>query len=106
MKLTLHRTGGFAGSVGAPTFVLDPDKLPEPRRASLLALLSTAQVFEQPAMQRLAAPHAWDFLYSLQLADGSHSHTVELHLAAVDSALRNLVLFLEGESLQASGAQG
>lgn len=105
MKLSLHRAGGFAGSVGARTFSLDPLALPEPRRSQLLALLRQARVFGQPAAQRLASPQPWDFLYSFKLEDGPQTQEIELHLAAVDSALRALVLFLEDEALRPSGAQ-
>ena len=106
MKLSLHRTGGFTGSAGARTFSLDPLELPEPRRSQLLALLSKAQVLSQPAVQRLASPQPWDFLYSLQLEDGPHTHALQLHLAATDNDLRALVLFLEDESMRPPGAQG
>lgn len=105
MKITLHRSGGFAGSVGATSFELDPLALPEPRRAQLLALLDAANVAGQPAIQRLASPHPWDFLYSLQIEDGPFVHRLQLQLAAVSVALRDLVLLLEEESLRPTAAR-
>ena len=104
MRLTLSRAGGFAGSAGVCPFALDPLDLPEARRTQLLALLDAARVFEQPAVQLLRSPQPWDFLYSFQLQDGAHGCKLELHLAAVNPALRALVLYLEDESMRPCGA--
>ena len=97
MKLSLRSAGGFTGPAGATTRTLDLETLPENRRRQGRALLEAAHVFDRPATTLLAAPHSWDFTYTLETNDGTRTHRIEFHLDAVDDSLRALVAWLEGD---------
>jgi len=95
MKLTLRSIGGVTGPAGAVRYALDSEALSGELRAEAEHLVGEARVFERPPKMLLQRPRPSDFRYLLELQDGPRSHRVELHLGAVDDALRALVDWIE-----------
>ena len=95
MKLSLRSVGGVTGPTGAVTRSVDVAALPHDRRAHASALLDAARPWNLPTQFLLAAPHSWDFLYTLTIEDGDRTHVVKLHLDAAPPTLRAVVEWLE-----------
>jgi hypothetical protein len=98
VKLSIRSIGGFAGPVGAVTRTIDLDALPDEARRIANKLVAAAHLFDRPAAMLLKAPKSWDFRHLVTIEDGARSHSIELHLDAVDAPLRALVEWLDAQA--------
>lgn len=74
MKITVRKSGGFAGFVGEPVHV-DSARLGDAERGELERLAEEADVFSRPAA--LPGSAGADFVqYELTVADDGRTHTV------------------------------
>lgn len=95
MRLTLTRSGGFAGLVRPPV-THDTAELPPASRAEVEKLVARARFFELPATLTVGAPQPDRFQHSLTIAaDDGRQHTVSFSEEAASEELSRLVTTLQ-----------
>lgn len=90
MKISLERSGGFAGMTR--TFQVDADALTDEERALVDRLVASAEFFALPAT--IAAPDAAGadrFSYRLTIESADGTHTVETSDASAPDSLKPLI---------------
>jgi hypothetical protein len=82
MRLTLTRSGGFAGLVRPPV-TLDTSTLPDADARKIESLLESARFFQLPSVLPVAAqPDRFQFTLEVERSDGvKHSVTFNEHAA-------------------------
>jgi len=92
MRITLERTGGFAGR--RVQIDLDSRALPAPRARQLRSLLAKSRFFDLPVLLDAGAPGADRFHYRVTVEEDNRSHTVDAGEAAVPDDMRPLLDWL------------
>jgi len=91
MRLTLTRTGGFAGITSAPVEV-DTASMPQKEAQRVEALVAGAKFFDLPKTLRTAKPQPDRFQYSLEVAhDDGRKHAITCDEEAASEPLRQLL---------------
>jgi hypothetical protein len=96
MRVTLERTGGFAGV--RLTTTADTDKLPSDDAEQLRQLVAGSRFFELP--ERIAPQRAQPdrFQYRVTVEDDSQVHTVTVSETALPPGMRPLTDFLSRQA--------
>jgi hypothetical protein len=92
MRVTLVRSGGFAGL--QRTAAVDGAALPQAERDQLNALVGGARFFALPATLSAPAPDRFRYRVTVE-EDGGRSHTVVVDEGAMPESLRALVQWVE-----------
>jgi hypothetical protein len=92
MRMTLERTGGFAGIT--MTKVVDSTTLPDNEAKQLRHLVDAADFFRLPKTIKSNSPQPDRFQYELTAEDNGKKHTVEVGEQAVPGTLRPLIEWL------------
>jgi hypothetical protein len=92
MRVTLERTGGFAGV--RMTTTADTDKLPSDDADQLRQLVAGARFFELPETIAPQKSQPDRFQYRVTIEDNSRVHTVTVSETALPPSLRPLTDFL------------
>ncbi|HEY9632171.1 MAG TPA: protealysin inhibitor emfourin [Coleofasciculaceae cyanobacterium] len=92
MRMTIERTGGFAGI--SMTKVVDTTTLPDNEANQLRQLVDAADFFRLPKTITSKSPQPDRFQYQLTLEDKGKQHTVEVGEQAVPGTLRPLLEWL------------
>ncbi len=89
MRMTVERTGGFAGM--HLTKAIDTTTLPPEEAKQLRCLVDAADFFRLPATIRSTSPQPDRFQYQLTVEDDSRQHTITVSEQAVPATLRPLL---------------
>ena len=89
MRMTIERTGGFAGM--RLTKVVDASTLPAEEKNQLRRLVDAADFFRLPATLISNSPQPDRFQYRLTLEENDRQHTVVVSEQAVPGSLRPLI---------------
>lgn len=92
MRMTIERTGGFAGI--SMTKVVDTTTLQDHEAKQLRQLCDAADFFRLPKTIRANTPQPDRFQYELTVEDNGKKHTVEVGEQAVPGTLRPLIEWL------------
>jgi hypothetical protein len=92
MRMTIERTGGFAGI--SMTKIVDTTTLPDNEANQLRQLVDAADFFRLPKTITSKSPQPDRFQYQLTLEDKGKQHTVEVGEQAVPGTLRPLLEWL------------
>jgi hypothetical protein len=92
MRMTIERTGGFAGM--RLTKVIDASNLPTEEKNQLRRLVDAADFLRLPATLISKTPQPDRFQYRLTLEDDAQQHTVVVSEQAVPGTLRPLIEWL------------
>ena len=97
MKVTIERTGGFAGM--STTFSVDDRPLNASEKQQLETLLDKSKFFEMPLKSSEERSKGADyFIYRITAeSEPGKSHTVERNDLTMDSSLKALVDILESK---------
>ena len=96
MRMTVSRTGGFAG-LRPPPVVLDTATLADAAKKRVEQLVVACGFFDLPATPTGAGKSADQFLHRLTIAhDDGREHTVEFTADAVSGSLRDLLHLVRG----------
>lgn len=100
MKISLEISGGFFASPArsAPT-VIDTSTIDPERASEVEAIVQQVSFFQLPARMVTAPAGAADhFVYTLEVRDGEHSHTVVLTDPIPDDGLVQLIHIVRTEA--------
>jgi hypothetical protein len=89
MRMTIERTGGFAGM--RLTKVIDTATLPAEEKNQLRRLVDAADFFHLPATLISNSPQPDRFQYRLTVEENTQQHTVVVSEQAVPGTLRPLI---------------
>ncbi len=89
MRISLERTGGFAGISKRVT--VDTNNLAPEEAKQLPCLLETADFFNLPATITTPSKERDRFQYTLTVEDSDRQHTVTVSEAALPATLRSLI---------------
>jgi hypothetical protein len=92
MRISLERTGGFAGR--RVQIDLDSRSLPAARARQLRSLLARSRFFDLPVLLDSGASGADRFHYRVTVEEDDRSHTVEAGEAAIPNNMRPLLDWL------------
>lgn len=92
MRMTMERTGGFAGI--SITKEVDTNTLPDNEAKQLRQLVDAADFFRLPKTIKSNSPQPDRFQYQLTVEDNGKQHTVEVSEQAVPGTLRPLIEWL------------
>lgn len=92
MRMTIERSGGFAGIT--MTKVFDTATLPETEAKQLRQLVDAADFFRLPKTITSNSPQPDRFQYQLTGEDNGKQHTVDVSEQAVPGTLRPLLEWL------------
>ncbi len=92
MRVTLERTGGFAGVRLSAS--VDTDKLPSADAQRLRQLVANAHFFSLPETISTPVQQPDRFQYKVTVLDGGRAHTVTAGEVALPASLRPLTDFL------------
>jgi hypothetical protein len=91
MRITVSRTGGFAG-IRPPPIVLDTATLAGAAKKRVEQLVTACDFFDLPATLTASEKSADQFLHHITIADdGGREHSVTLHADAASEPLRDLI---------------
>ncbi|MDZ8187606.1 MAG: hypothetical protein RMX96_22490 [Nostoc sp. ChiSLP02] len=93
MRISLERTGGFAGITKRTT--ADTAELPANEADTLKRLVEAADFFRLPERITSPNPQSDRFQYKLTLEDNGRQHTVTVSEAALPGTLRPLIEWLQ-----------
>ncbi|MGF1935698.1 MAG: protealysin inhibitor emfourin [Nostoc sp. ChiQUE02] len=96
MRISLERTGGFAGITKKTT--VDTDTLPPNEASTLPRLVEAADLFRLPEHITSPNPQSDRFQYKLTVEDNGKQHTVTVSEAALPGTLRPLIEWLQNIS--------
>ncbi|MEH1966890.1 protealysin inhibitor emfourin [Nostoc sp.] len=96
MRISLERTGGFAGITKKTT--VDTDTLPPNEASTLPRLVEAADLFRLPEQITSSNPQSDRFQYKLTVEDNGKQHTVTVSEAALPGTLRPLIEWLQNIS--------
>ncbi len=96
MRISLERTGGFAGMTRNTT--VDTASLPSHQANQLPSLLEAADFFNLPTDIETPANQRDRFQYRLTVEDKEKQHTVTVSEAAMPGTLRPLIEWLDRTS--------
>jgi len=95
MRLTLTRSGGFAGLIRPPV-TLDTTKLPAADARKVEALLESARFFQLPSVLPAAAqPDRFQFTLEVERSDGV-KHSVTFSEQAAGDELQEIIRRIQG----------
>ena len=98
MRITVSRTGGFAG-IRPPPIVLDTDSLAGAAKKRVEQLVADCGFFDLPASLAASGKSADQFLHHITVAgDDGREHSVTLHADAVSAPLRDLLHLVRGNA--------
>jgi hypothetical protein len=89
MRISLERTGGFAGMTKSTT--VDTDTLPENEASQLPQLLEEADLYNLPPQISSRSLQSDRFQYKLTVEDHGQKHTVTVSEAALPGQLKPLI---------------
>jgi len=89
MRMTIERTGGFAGI--SMRKVVDTDTLPENEAKQLRQLVDAADFFRLSKTIASKSPQPDRFVYQLTVEDNGKQHSVEVGEQAMPGTLRPLI---------------
>jgi len=92
MRVSLVRTGGFAGR--RVQVDLDSRALPATRARRLQSLLEKSRFFDLPVLMDSGVPGPDRFRYRVTVEEENRSHTVEAAEASVPDTMRPLLDWL------------
>ncbi len=92
MRMTIERTGGFAGM--RLTKVVDTATLPAEEKNQLRRLVDAADFLRLPTTLMSTSPQPDRFQYRLTLEEDAQQHTVVVSEQAVPGTLRPLIEWL------------
>ena len=96
MRITVSRTGGFAG-IRPPPIVLDTATLAGAAKKRLEELVAACGFFDLPATVPVSEKSADQFLHHITIAhDDGREHSVTLHADAASAPLRDLLHLVRG----------
>ena len=91
MRITVSRTGGFAG-IRPPPIVLDTATLAGAAKKRVEQLVDACGFFDLPATLSASEKSADQFLHRITIAgDDGREHSIALHADAASAPLRNLL---------------
>ncbi len=91
MRITVSRTGGFAG-IRPPPIVLDTATLTAAAKKRVEKLVTACSFFDLPATLTASGKSADQFLHHITIVgDDGREHTVTLHAEAASEPLRDLM---------------
>ncbi|MDF5708537.1 MAG: hypothetical protein PUP90_12845 [Nostoc sp. S4] len=96
MRISLERTGGFAG-ISKKTSV-DTAQLPASEANTLNRLVEAADLFRLPEQITSPNPQSDRFQYKLTVEDNDKQHTVTVSEAALPGTLRPLIEWLQNSA--------
>jgi len=96
MRISLERTGGFAGITKKTT--VDTAELPANEAKTLPQLVEAADLFRLPERITSPNPQSDRFQYKLTVEDNGKQHTVTVSEAALPGTLRPLIEWLQNIS--------
>lgn len=100
MKISLEISGGFFASpaMSAPT-VIDTAAIDPKRASEVEAIVQDVSFFQLPRQMTTAPSGAADhFVYTLEIKDGDHEHTVVLTDPIPDDGLVQLIHIIRTEA--------
>jgi hypothetical protein len=99
MKITITRSGGFAGI--SKSFSADDNTLNESDGKRIKELIQNSNFFEMSSKSSVPQRRgAADFIvYRITVEEGEKSHTVERTESTIDSSLKSLVKLLESKQV-------
>ena len=96
MRITVSRTGGFAG-IRPPPVVVDTVTLAGAAKKRIEQLVAACGFFDLPATLTGSGKSADQFLHHVTIAhDDGREHTVEFHADAASGPLRDLLHLVRG----------
>ena len=96
MRITVSRTGGFAG-IRPPPIVLDTATLAGAAKKRVEQLVADCDFFDLPAAVPASEKSADQFLHHITIAhDDGREHSVTLPAAAASAPLRDLLHLVRG----------
>ena len=96
MRISVSRTGGFAG-IRPPPIVIDTAKLAAAVRKRIEELVVTCGFFDLPASLPDSAKGADQFIHQVSItADDGREHCVSFHAGAASAPLLDLLHLVRG----------
>ncbi|MBA3711810.1 MAG: hypothetical protein H0W76_05075 [Pyrinomonadaceae bacterium] len=98
MKITLKRSGGFAGLPSQQqTIVIDAEELSAAEAKELKRLVKDARFFDQPPASTKANRARDAYQYEVTVDDDQHHHTASVSDGAMPDDLEPLIRWLTGK---------
>lgn len=96
MRVTLSRSGGFAG-IRPPPVIVDTASLPPAQARRVEALVTGANFFELPEVISAPDPQPDRFQYTLSVTDNAgNTHAVTVDEQAAPGPVLDLILLVRG----------
>jgi hypothetical protein len=93
MRISLERTGGFAGL--SRTTTVDTANISEEKAKQLPQILENADFFNLPTYIAGNTPQPDRFHYRLTVENNGQSHTVSVSEAAIPGSLKSLIEWIQ-----------